>query len=59
MPMTTAEVAALFRVSTSQVRRWAEAGKLPHFRTPGGQLRFLSRDINRVRFPGLEFDCDE
>lgn len=55
--MTTAEVAELFRVSPSQVRRWIQAGKtlmlqsaegptlLTAFRTPGGQLRLRRSEM--------------
>lgn len=34
--LTTAEVAALFRVDKKTVTRWAAAGRLPCIRTPGG-----------------------
>lgn len=39
--LTSAEVAALFRVSVNTANRWARQGRLPAFRTPGGQWRFL------------------
>ena len=38
--LTTGEVADLFRVDTSTVARWAELGKVPSVRTPGGRRRF-------------------
>jgi excisionase family DNA binding protein len=44
-PLTTAEVADLFGVTPQAVARWADAGKIPHFRTPGGQLRFRSEEL--------------
>ena len=34
--LTPAEVATMFRVDPKTVTRWAKAGKLPSFRTPGG-----------------------
>jgi excisionase family DNA binding protein len=34
------EVADLFAVSVRTVRRWADAGTLPSFRTDGGHRRF-------------------
>jgi excisionase family DNA binding protein len=46
--LTTGEVAAAFRVRTSTVARWADSGKLPSFRTPGGRRRFHSEDVDRL-----------
>lgn len=43
--LTSTEVGALFRVDAKTVARWANAGKLPSIRTPGGHRRFLSTDI--------------
>jgi excisionase family DNA binding protein len=40
--MTPGEVAQLFRVDAKTVSRWAAAGKLPSFKTPGGHRRFDS-----------------
>lgn len=45
LPMTTGDVAKVFKVHTSTVIDWADAGKLPCFRTPGGQRRFLREDV--------------
>ena len=45
--LTTAEVAALFRVDESTVARWANEGRLKAIRTPGGrELRFEAAEIN-------------
>jgi predicted site-specific integrase-resolvase len=30
------------------VRRWAVAGKLAHFRTPGGARRYYADEIDRM-----------
>ena len=40
-----AEVAGMFRVSTSTVTRWAKAGKIPCLRTAGGHRRFRKADV--------------
>jgi len=50
-PMTTSEVAAIFNVTGSTVKRWAESGLLPHFRTPGGHYRFQPADVERATAP--------
>jgi excisionase family DNA binding protein len=39
------EVAERFGVSVQAVRDWADQGRLPHFRTPGGQRRFRPEDV--------------
>lgn len=38
--LTPSEVARAFHVQPSTVRRWAQSGKLPCVRTPGGQRRY-------------------
>jgi excisionase family DNA binding protein len=38
--LTPAHVAELFDVTPRTIRRWANAGMLPVFRTVGGQRRF-------------------
>lgn len=43
--LTSTQVAKTFGVSAETVRNWAEAGKLPHLRTPGGQYRFRRADV--------------
>ncbi len=39
-PYTGTQVAALYGVHVSTVVRWADEGKIPSFRTPGGQRRY-------------------
>jgi excisionase family DNA binding protein len=39
-PYTGGQVAALLNVHPSTVARWADEGKIPSFRTPGGQRRY-------------------
>jgi excisionase family DNA binding protein len=46
--LTPALVAELFTVSPRTVRRWADSGTLPSFRTIGGQRRFRWGEIRRV-----------
>lgn len=48
-PLTAGEVAELFKVSTVTVGVWAEQGKLPFFRTPGGHRRFHREDVDALR----------
>ena len=43
-PAKKTDVARFFAVSDETVRKWMRAGKLPYFRTPGGQIRF-SREV--------------
>jgi excisionase family DNA binding protein len=43
--LSPAEVAELFGVEPKTVTRWAEAGRLPFFRTPGGHRRYRWSDV--------------
>lgn len=43
--LDTAQAAAILRVSTSTVRRWADVGRIPHYRTPGGRRRYQEADV--------------
>lgn len=43
--LTPAEVAARFGVAVKTVSKWADAGKLASFRTPGGHRRFHEADV--------------
>lgn len=47
-PLTPKQVADLFAVSPSAVVAWAEEGKLPYFRTPGGHRRFHRADVTAL-----------
>jgi excisionase family DNA binding protein len=49
--LTTRDVADVFGVSANVVRRWAEAGMLPSFRTLGGHSRFRRLDLRRAASP--------
>lgn len=48
-PLTTGQVAAIFGVTTTTVKRWADSGLLPHFRTPGNHYRFKPADIQAFK----------
>jgi excisionase family DNA binding protein len=47
-PLTTGQVAKLFGVHRDTVALWADAGRLPSFRTPGGQRRFPVAEIAKL-----------
>lgn len=42
------EVAAMFRVDPKTVTRWANAGKVSSYRTPGGHRRYRQSDIENL-----------
>lgn len=42
--LTSAEVAAMFRVRRKTVSNWAAAGKIPALYTPGGHIRIRESD---------------
>lgn len=44
--LTTRQVADRFGVNPQTVISWANAGKLPHFRTLGGHRRYLLSDVD-------------
>lgn len=46
--LTPGEVAALFRVDRKTVTRWAKAGKLRSFKTPGGHTRIPEADVQAL-----------
>lgn len=43
--LTSAEVAALYKVHAKTVTRWTADGRLPSFRTLGGHLRYRAADV--------------
>jgi excisionase family DNA binding protein len=45
--MTPGQVAELFKVDAKTVTRWATAGKLVSFKTPGGHRRFWKKDVDK------------
>lgn len=44
--LTPSELARVFKVHPNTVTVWAERGRLPSFKTPGGHRRFLVSDVN-------------
>lgn len=49
--LTPGEVATLFRVDPKTVGRWAQAGRLPCVRTPGGHRRYRTSDVKALLAP--------
>lgn len=47
--LTTKQVAEVFAVTPSTVVKWAEAGRISFFRTPGGHRRYLQADVEALR----------
>jgi len=45
--LTPSEVAVMFRVDPKTVTRWAQAGRIPSFRTIGGHRRFRASEVQR------------
>lgn len=43
--MTSTQAAAYLGVSRQMLRRWADAGRVPCYRTPGGHRRSARADI--------------
>lgn len=50
--LTSTQVAELLGVGASSVKRWADSGRLPCVRTPGGHRRFLRIEVERALEPG-------
>jgi excisionase family DNA binding protein len=48
-PLTTGDVAVIFGVTLTTVKRWAEDGRLPSFRTPGRHYRFRLEDVEALK----------
>jgi excisionase family DNA binding protein len=47
--LTVSDVARRFGVAPQTVRRWADAGDLPSWRTVGGARRFDEKTIEKIR----------
>lgn len=46
--LTPGEVAAIFRVHSKTVTRWARDGRVSAIRTPGGHHRFLASEVRAL-----------
>lgn len=46
--LSPAEVAEMFRVSTTTVSRWANAGRIRVTYTPGGHRRYYESEIRKM-----------
>lgn len=45
LELTISDTALMLGVSVATVRRWADAGHLASYRTPGGQRRFSAAEV--------------
>lgn len=49
---TASEVGVIFRVDPKTVTRWAAAGRIAFFRTPGGHRRYRESEVRRLLTEG-------
>jgi len=49
--LTTAEAAAVLKVSAATLKRWTQSGLLPSERTEGGHRRFRAEDVQALAEP--------
>lgn len=56
--LTSAEVAALFRVDPKTATRWAKSGRIPSIRTPGGHRRFRESEVRALMEGDHDADRD-
>lgn len=52
--LTSGEVAAMWKVDPKTVSRWANSGRLPSIRTPGGHRRFRESVVLALLKSGAE-----
>jgi excisionase family DNA binding protein len=46
--MNVGHAASYLGVSQASLRNWSDQGKVPVYRTPGGQRRYLREDLEQV-----------
>ncbi|HSS11653.1 MAG TPA: helix-turn-helix domain-containing protein [Acidimicrobiales bacterium] len=49
--LPTSAAAKILGVHPDTLARWADEGKVPYWRTPGGQRRFRREDIEALSMP--------
>jgi hemerythrin-like metal-binding protein/excisionase family DNA binding protein len=54
--LTTAEAAAVLKISAATLKRWAQSGLIPSERTEGGHRRFRFEDVQALAEPGHRSD---
>ena len=47
--LTMTQACTILGVSDTTLSKWADAGRLPATRTPGGHRRFQPADVERLR----------
>lgn len=52
--LSAGAAARLLGVHVGTVRRWADSGTLPSWRTPGGFRRFEVADLERLKDQGVK-----
>lgn len=52
--LTPREVARRFSVDPKTVTRWAQSGKLPSIKTPGGHRRYRKSVVDRLSTESFE-----
>ncbi|MHA7270425.1 helix-turn-helix domain-containing protein [Arthrobacter sp. HLT1-20] len=56
--LTVAQAASELGVHADTLRRWANANKVPYFRTPTGHRRFRHTDIEAIKVDAALADSD-
>jgi excisionase family DNA binding protein len=46
--LTSSQAARYLGISLATIRRWADAGKIQYWRTPGGQRRFSREECDSL-----------
>ena len=46
--LTSSEVCDYFKIASTTLGRWRQAGKIIALRTPGGKLRFRETDVQKA-----------
>ena len=57
--LSTRQVAQLLGVGEATVKRWADAGEIDCFRTPGGHRKFRLRDVTGERWQACKLSVAE